>query len=78
MNMMWPPENPDDENHIMNRLRRILDILEEDMIADRPEDFDDMADVVVTEVEYEESDVESSAEAAEDDSSDQPHSPTSA
>jgi hypothetical protein len=59
MNMMWPPENPDDDNHIMNRLRRMLDILEEDMIADRPEDFDDMADVVVTEVEYEESDVES-------------------
>jgi hypothetical protein len=78
MNMMWPPENPDDENHIMNRLRRMLDILEEDMIADRPEDFDDMADVVVTEVEYEESDVESSAEATEDDSSDQPRSPTSA
>jgi hypothetical protein len=78
MNMMWPPEDPDDENHIMNRLRRMLDILEEDMIADRPEDFDDMADVVVTEVEYEESDVESSAEATEDDSSDQPRSPTSA
>jgi hypothetical protein len=78
MNMMWPPENPDDENHIMNRLRRMLDILEEDMIADRPEDFDDMADVVITEVEYEEPDVESSAEAAEDDSSHQPRSPTSA
>jgi hypothetical protein len=30
----------------MNRLRRELDFLEEDMIADRPEDYDDMADVV--------------------------------
>jgi hypothetical protein len=65
MNMMWPPENPDDENHINNRLRRMLDILEEDMIADRPEDYDDMADVVVTEVEYEDSDEESLAEAVE-------------
>jgi hypothetical protein len=46
----------------------MLDSLEEDMIADRPEDFDDMADVVVTRVEYVDSDVESS-EAVEDDSS---------
>jgi hypothetical protein len=69
MNVMWPPENPDDEIHTMNRLRRELDFLEEDMIADRPEDYDDMADVVVTEVEYEDSDVESLAEeAAEGDS----------
>jgi hypothetical protein len=68
MNMMWPAEDPDDETHIMNQLRRMLDTLEEDMIADRPEDFDDMADVVVTEVVYVESDVESSSEAAEDDS----------
>jgi hypothetical protein len=64
MNMM-----SDDEGHVMNQLRRMLDTLEEDMIADRPEDFNDMADVVVTEVEYVESDVESSDEAAEDDSS---------
>jgi hypothetical protein len=68
MNMMWPAEDPDDETHIMNQLRRMLDTLEEDMIADRPEDFDDMADVVVTKVVYVESDVESSSEAAEDDS----------
>lgn len=68
MNMIWPPENPDDENHVMNKLRRMLDSLEEDMIADRPEDFNDMADVVVTKVEYVDSDVESS-EAVEDDSS---------
>jgi hypothetical protein len=68
MNMMWPAEDPDDENHVMNKLRRMLDALEEDMIADRPEDFDDMADVVVTKVEYVDTDVESS-EAVEDDSS---------
>jgi hypothetical protein len=58
-----------DETHVMNQLRRMLDTLEEDIIADRPEDFDDMADVVVTEVEYVDTDVESSSEAAEDDSS---------
>jgi hypothetical protein len=69
MNVMWPPENPDDEIHTMNRLRRELDFLEEDMVADRPEDYDDMADVVVAEVEYEDFDEESLAEAAEGDSS---------
>jgi hypothetical protein len=71
MNMMWPPENPDDENHTMNRLRRELDFLEEDMVADRPEDYDDMVDMVVTEVENEDFDEESLAEVAESDSSEE-------
>ncbi|KAH0162293.1 hypothetical protein KCU67_g6001, partial [Aureobasidium melanogenum] len=38
--MMCPAEKTDDNgNHVMDRLRGMLDKLEEDMVADRPEDW---------------------------------------
>jgi hypothetical protein len=37
--MIWPPEN-DDDKHMMDSLRAMLDKLAGDVIADRPEDWD--------------------------------------
>ncbi|KAH0027645.1 hypothetical protein KCU78_g3889, partial [Aureobasidium melanogenum] len=65
--MMCPEERTDDnDNHVMNRLRGMLDNLEEDMIADRPEDWYKLDGVVVSQGEPEEGD-EMTAESEESD-----------
>ena len=66
MNIMWPSESTD-ENGVIKRLRVMLDSLEEDMIADRPENLDKLDGASIEEIQEE--DIESLAGAAKAESS---------
>ena len=57
MEITWPLEKTN-ENSVMYRLRAMLDLLEKDMFAIRPEDLDELEGVVVTENEMESSERE--------------------
>lgn len=66
--MMCPAEKTDDNgNHVMDRFRGMLDKLEEDMVADRPEDWYKLDGVAVYQDEPEEENEEMSAESEQSD-----------
>ena len=66
MDKTWSSQSTDD-NGVMSRLRAMLDTLEEEMVADRPEEEYMLEGIVVGETQEE--DEESLSEAAEGDSS---------